>query len=155
MLMALVVLAAVQHLQREGVRVEMEAAPIAARVRSEVKAAVRSQLSAALRTASREIPQEVAAQVAGRLSGFTVEVGGFRVSVPPAAVEQVRVGVEEAVRSGLNAVAGRAELDRVADQLGDRAHVLVVQHLRRDLHGRKITVRLWSWLTVPVTVLVR
>lgn len=138
--------------QRQGITIRIDTAPIAAQVETEVRAAIRHEVPAALATMRQELPARVADETARRLTGTTVNVAGFNVPVPDAATQQVRAGVESAVRAGLSVAVTDADLNSLADRLSKRAGGLAQDKLIEYLGGRTFHVELWNGFEIPVTV---
>lgn len=139
--------------QRQGITIRLDTAPIAAQVEAEVRAAIRQEVPATLAAMKQELPARVADETARRLSQTTVNVGGFNVPVPDAATQQVRSGVESAVRAGLNVAVTDADLNGLADRLSKRAGGLAQDKLTKYLAGRTFHVELWKGFEIPVTVI--
>lgn len=141
--------------QERGIQIEVETAAVAAQVRAEVQRAVRREVPATLEAVRRDVPQRVAAETARRLSTTMMEIGGFKVAVPPAAVEQVRDGVEEALRAGMDAAVSQADVNGLAGRLGDQAFALVSARLDELIGGQRFEVQVLPWFSVPVTIVAR
>ena len=138
--------------QKRGIMIRIDTAPIAAQVEAEVRSAIRQEVPATLASMKQELPARVADETARRLAGTTVNVAGFNVPVPDAATQQVRAGVESAVRAGLNVAVTDADLNSLADRLSKRAGGLAQDKLNTYLGGRTFHVELWKGFEIPVTV---
>lgn len=154
-LMGSAVWKSLRTVQERGIQVEVETAAVAAQVRAEVQSAVRREVPATLAAMKQEIPARVGAETARRLSATTVELGGFKVAVPPAAVEQVRAGVEEALRAGMDAAMSPTDVDALAGRLGDQAFALVSSRLDELIGGQRFEVKVLPWYSVPVTIVAK
>ncbi|HWI62387.1 MAG TPA: hypothetical protein VNT75_11150 [Symbiobacteriaceae bacterium] len=139
--------------KKNGVSVQVEVGPIAAQVEAEVRAAVRREVPAALSAMKAELPARVAEETARKVSGMTVNVGGFNVPVPDVAAQQVKSGVESAVRAGLNVAVTESDLNALSDRLAARAGGMVQQKLVAYLKGRTFPVEVWKGFEIPVTVI--
>jgi hypothetical protein len=148
------VVGAAKAVQKQGIQVRVETAPIAAQVEAEVRAAVRREVPAALAAMKEDLPRRVAEQTAQRLSQTTVNVGGFNVPVPPAAAAQVQAGVEQALRAGLNVALTEADMNGLSDRLSRQAGGMVRAQLNQYLAKRTFPVQLWPGFSLPVTVVV-
>lgn len=152
LLLGVVGWSAARAVQRQGVTVRVDLQPIAAQVQEEVRSAVRREVPATLAAIKQDLPAKVAAETARKLAETTVNIGGFSVPVPDAAAQQVRSGVESAVRAGLNVAVTEADMNALADRLAGKAGGMVEQKLTQYLKGRTFPVELWKGFTVPVTV---
>lgn len=133
-----------------GVDVTVQTGEMAGRIEREVEAAVKRELPAALARVKAELPAELAAEAGRRLAETRIDLGGFEVPVPPAAVQQVEKTVGQALRVGLDAAVGRIDVDGLAGRLGDRAGHLAGQRLREVLAAQAIAVEVAPGLKVPV-----
>jgi hypothetical protein len=138
--------------QKQGITIRLDTAPIAAQVETEVRAAIRQEVPAALASMKQDLPARVAEEAARKLAQTTVNVGGFNVPVPDAAAQQVRSGVESAVKAGLNLAVTEADMNALSDRLSKRAGGLVQANLNNYLTGRTFQVELWKGFKLPVTV---
>lgn len=152
LLMAVTAWSIGRSIQKEGVIVHVETAPIAAQVEAEVRAAVRREIPATLAAMKQDLPARVAAETAKKVSEMTVNVGGFNVPVPDVAAQQVRSGVESAVRAGLNVAVTEADMNALADRLSKRASGMVQEKLNTYLKDRTFPVEVWKGFEIPVTV---
>jgi hypothetical protein len=152
LLTAVVVVSALLSLQQRGLTVRLATDQVASQVQEEIRAAVRKELPTVLGAVSEQLPRHVAAQTARQLSTTSVEVGGFRFPVPPDAVAQVQAGIEMAVQQGLRAAALQADLDAVADRVGDQVFPLIAQRLNAALHEHPLSMELWPGFSLPVIV---
>jgi hypothetical protein len=145
-------LGVLKSIQQRGVTVRVETAPIAAQVEGEVREAVRREVPATLAALKQDLPARVAAETAQRLSQTTINLGGFSVPVPDAATQQVKAGVEQAVRVGLNVAVTDADMNALADRLAHRASGMVRDRMNQYLSGRTFAVEPWPGVKLPVSV---
>lgn len=138
--------------QKRGITIRIDTAPIAAQVEAEVRSAIRQEVPATLASMKQDLPARVADETARKLSQTTVNVAGFNLPVPEAATQQVRSGVESAVRAGLNVAVTDADLNGLADRLSKRAGGLVQDKLTKYLGNRTFRVELWKGFELPVTI---
>lgn len=138
--------------RQRPLRVEVATSRIAEHVREEVRVAVRRELPGTIASLRREIPARAAAEAGRRLAQTRVELGGFQVPVPPAAIQVVQSKTEEALRAGFDMAVRKEDLDATADRLSEQAYLLVTQRLNQMLAGQTFVVRPWPWISLPVTV---
>lgn len=152
-LVALAALAgALTTVRREGIRVHVETAPIAAQVEEELRTAIKREVPATLAALRADLPRRVADQTAQRLRETSLNVAGFNVPIPPAAADQVSAGVEQALRSGLAVALTDADLAALADRLSHHAGATLQTRLNTYLANRTFKVDLWPGFSIPVTV---
>lgn len=140
---------------RRGVTVTVPTSAISQRMQAEVRQAVRRELPAALAAMRAEMPRQVAAEAGRRLAGARIDLGGFELPVPPAAVEQVQQVLDQAVRIGLDNAVSRVDVDGLADRLGGQAARLTDDRLREFLAQQAIAVEVAPGLRVPVRLIPR
>lgn len=141
--------------QRHGVTVEVDTAQVAEQVRMEVRTAARRELPGHLQSLQQTLVQRTTQEAAGRLAATKLDLGGFSVAPPPSLVTAVQNNLQEALKSGADRAMRNVNMDGLADQIGNRAFVLVQQRLNETLAGRTFTIRPVSWLAVPVRVVPR
>jgi hypothetical protein len=146
---------ALTGLERRGVQVEVETARVAAQVRTAVSGAARQELPGAIAGIRQDLPRRVGEETARRLAETRLEVAGLKVPVPPAATQQVQVRMEEAVRLGIDLAVKDADLDAMADRIGQQAYTLVNDRMKQALDGQTYVVKPWPWLSLPVHVVVK
>jgi hypothetical protein len=142
--------AAIRVVEARGVIVHVQTEVLAAQVRQEVSAAVQRQLPGALSLLQREIPSRVAQQAGQQLAAARVQVGGFTVSVPANLIVQVKRQVADTVNASLQGAVTSADLERLAQEAGRRAEVLVRQRLEDVLAAQAITAKPLPWIEIPV-----
>lgn len=152
LLAALVVWRAMAGLQEHGVVVEIDTEQIAAQVRDQVRQAARAELPTRLEAMRQAVPQQVAQEAGRRVRAMSLDLGGFKVPMPPVAADQIQAGLEDALRAGMGVALRNADVDAIAGKLGDQAYDLVKVRLAQGLNGQRFTVRPWPWFSLPVTL---
>lgn len=140
---------------RRGVEVAIPTGAIAQRMEGEVREAVRREMPAALAALEAELSAQVSAEAGRRLSEARIELGGFVVPLPPAAVQQAEQALAQAVRTGLAAAVRQVDVDGLAGRLGGGAARLAEDRLRQFLHGQVFTVEVVPGVEVPVRLIPR
>jgi|GEM_PF-2706479 len=149
---AAVLALALGYLMRAGLVVTVETDALAARVGAEVRAAVRRELPAALESVRAEVPAQVSAEARRHLSGLRVELGGMSFGLPEAAEAQVEQAVDQAVRAGVDAVAGLVDVDGLAERIGERAATLARERFAEVLEDQRLQVEVAPGVQVPVRI---
>lgn len=140
---------------RRGVAVTVETTALSRRIEAEVRQAVRRELPVALGAVRTELPRQVSAEAGRRLAGVRIDLGGFAVPIPPAAVQQVEQALDQAMRAGLDAAIGQVNVDGLAEQLSGRAGRMADAQLREFLAQQRIAVEVVPGLRVPVRLIPR
>lgn len=141
------------QMQESGLHVRLQSEEIAQAAQGAVAEAVRRELPAMAARLSRELPDRVAAEVGRRVASTQVEVGSFRVSVPPGAVREVEAVVRESLQGGVEAVLREADLDNLAARLGEEASGQLRKRMG-ELPPGQVTLELWPGLKLPVAVII-
>jgi len=137
-----------------GVTVPVPTSQVSRRIEEEVRAAVRRELPAVLAGVQQALPRQVAAEAGRRLAGAEIDLGGFQIPVPQAAVKEVEQVVDIALRTGLEAVTRQVDLDGLAQRLSSRAAGLADRHLQAMLADQPLVVQVGP-LQVPVRLVPR
>lgn len=138
-----------------GVEVAVQTAEISAHMEREVEAAVRREVPAALAKVRADLPNQVASEAGRRLAETRIDLGGFAVPVPPAAIRQVEQAIAQSLQLGVDAAVRQVDVNALASRLGMRAASLADQRLREILLAQTISVEVAPGLKVPVRLVPR
>lgn len=152
---AAVLALALGYLMQAGLVVTVETGALSARVAAEVRSAVRRELPAALEAVRAEVPAQVSAEARRRLSELRVELGGMTFDLPEVAEVQVEQALDQAVRAGVDAVAGVVDVDALAERIAERAAALAEERVAEVLEGQRLEVRVAPGVPVPVRIRAR
>lgn len=96
---------------RRGVAVTVETTALSRRMEEEVRQAVRRELPVALGAVRAELSRQLSTEAGRRLAGVQIDLGGFAVPIPAAAVQQVEQAMDQALRTGLDAAIRAVNVD--------------------------------------------
>ncbi len=135
-----------------GITVPIPTGHVTKRLQAEVRTAVRRELPVVLEEVQRSLPRQVAAEAGRRIAGARIDLGGFQIPVPPAAVREVEAAVGGALSSGLEAMSGQVDIDGLADRLGNQAAGMADRQLKEMLSDQVMLVQVGP-LQVPVRLI--
>ena len=135
----------------QGVRLRVDAAAISVLVEARVEHAARGRLPAIVQRLSRDAPKALV----GRLSssgGISIFMFDVEMRLPDAVAKQVDRQLETRLTTVLASAIRAYDTEPLVSMVGDSARDLVYESLNDEFSGKRFPVRVFPWLTVPVSV---
>lgn len=138
-----------------GVTARIDAAAVARDMRPAIEAQVAAVIPGIIEDMKRETPPRVAAELSRLLDHSEISIYGVSIRLPEHSMREVRRQIEAVVAQELTRSLEAIDVAESARYWGAQGEQLLLQALRRTLHGRTFTLELGTpepWLAVPVTL---
>lgn len=138
--------------QKRGITVHIDTAPLAAQIRAELAAQVEREVPAVIAELRRELPHRVANAATEKIGSTPLNVGPFELRLPEPMVQEIRSRLETSLQQGFDRLSREGgTTNAIVQRINSRVEHLISSRLRTLLSGQRFDVKVGP-VRLPVVV---